>query len=174
VETVDHGSMLLQLGCEQAQGYGIARPMPAHELPGWSAAWCPDPAWGDRFPISRDDFPLLFASVEHRGWIASVESYLRGEGDAPPPMDHTQCRFGMWFAGEGLARYGGQATFRAIEPAHQEMHGLAAELCELHARGRQQESRARLAELLGMRDVLLGKLQAQALALDSPRYEGSL
>ncbi|MEI7431284.1 MAG: EAL domain-containing protein, partial [Betaproteobacteria bacterium] len=29
VETVEHGVMLLQLGCELAQGYGIARPMPA-------------------------------------------------------------------------------------------------------------------------------------------------
>ncbi len=35
VETAQHGSMLLELGCELAQGYGIARPMAANELPGW-------------------------------------------------------------------------------------------------------------------------------------------
>lgn len=35
VETAEHGRMLLQLGCERAQGYGIARPMPAEELPEW-------------------------------------------------------------------------------------------------------------------------------------------
>lgn len=29
VETVEHGVLLLQLGCEHGQGYGIARPMPA-------------------------------------------------------------------------------------------------------------------------------------------------
>jgi EAL domain-containing protein (putative c-di-GMP-specific phosphodiesterase class I) len=34
VETVDHGLMLLRLGYQIAQGYFIARPMPAHELPG--------------------------------------------------------------------------------------------------------------------------------------------
>jgi EAL domain-containing protein (putative c-di-GMP-specific phosphodiesterase class I) len=33
VETVAHGTALLQLGCELAQGYGIARPMPADQLP---------------------------------------------------------------------------------------------------------------------------------------------
>ena len=38
VETVQHGSMLLQLGCERAQGYGIARPMLAADFPGWAAA----------------------------------------------------------------------------------------------------------------------------------------
>lgn len=39
VETVAHGDLLLSLGRELAQGYGIARPMPAAELPGWVAIW---------------------------------------------------------------------------------------------------------------------------------------
>jgi diguanylate cyclase (GGDEF)-like protein/PAS domain S-box-containing protein len=52
VETAVHGTMLLQLGCELAQGYGIARPMPAQELPGWAANWRPDPAWSERTPGS--------------------------------------------------------------------------------------------------------------------------
>ena len=45
VETVEHGAMLLRLGCDRAQGPGIARPMPAHDLPGWVAEWRPDAAW---------------------------------------------------------------------------------------------------------------------------------
>ncbi len=45
VETAAHGAVLLQLGCELAQGYGIAYPMPASEIAAWTAAWQPDPAW---------------------------------------------------------------------------------------------------------------------------------
>ena len=45
VEEVEHGSLLLQLGCEVAQGYGIARPMPAEEIPAWVASWSPPAAW---------------------------------------------------------------------------------------------------------------------------------
>jgi diguanylate cyclase (GGDEF)-like protein/PAS domain S-box-containing protein len=45
VETVHHGTMLLALGCDLAQGYGIARPMPADQLPEWVASWRPYPAW---------------------------------------------------------------------------------------------------------------------------------
>ena len=45
VETVAHGSALLDLGCELAQGYGIARPMPAEAMPTWTATWRPDEAW---------------------------------------------------------------------------------------------------------------------------------
>jgi EAL domain-containing protein (putative c-di-GMP-specific phosphodiesterase class I) len=45
VETVEHGSALLQLGCVLAQGYGIARPMSADQMPAWVATWEPDAAW---------------------------------------------------------------------------------------------------------------------------------
>ncbi|MGP1684202.1 MAG: putative bifunctional diguanylate cyclase/phosphodiesterase, partial [Giesbergeria sp.] len=36
VETADHCAKLLELGCERAQGFGIARPMPAHEVLPWA------------------------------------------------------------------------------------------------------------------------------------------
>jgi EAL domain-containing protein (putative c-di-GMP-specific phosphodiesterase class I) len=45
VETVEHGTVLLQLGCELAQGYGIARPMPASDIPAWINDWKPDASW---------------------------------------------------------------------------------------------------------------------------------
>jgi EAL domain-containing protein (putative c-di-GMP-specific phosphodiesterase class I) len=42
---VAHGELLVKLGCEQAQGFGISRPMAAADMPGWIAGWRPDPAW---------------------------------------------------------------------------------------------------------------------------------
>jgi diguanylate cyclase (GGDEF)-like protein/PAS domain S-box-containing protein len=39
VETIEHGVALWQLGCELAQGYGIARPMPAGDIPEWVSNW---------------------------------------------------------------------------------------------------------------------------------------
>ncbi|WP_185817640.1 bifunctional diguanylate cyclase/phosphodiesterase [Shewanella atlantica] len=45
VESIEHGIALLQLGCELAQGYGIARPMIARDIPTWAADWQPDDSW---------------------------------------------------------------------------------------------------------------------------------
>ncbi len=39
VETEQHCRELLRLGCELGQGYAIARPMPAAELPQWLSEW---------------------------------------------------------------------------------------------------------------------------------------
>jgi diguanylate cyclase (GGDEF)-like protein/PAS domain S-box-containing protein len=45
VETAEHGELLLSLGCELAQGFGIAHPMAPDEVPDWVANWRPDPLW---------------------------------------------------------------------------------------------------------------------------------
>lgn len=45
VESIAHGTQLLSMGCELAQGYAIARPMLAEKLPMWMERWEPDEAW---------------------------------------------------------------------------------------------------------------------------------
>jgi diguanylate cyclase (GGDEF)-like protein len=45
VETIAHGVALLQLGCELAQGYGIARPMTSGNIPEWVSNWKADDSW---------------------------------------------------------------------------------------------------------------------------------
>lgn len=45
VETKVHGDLLLSIGCDLAQGYGIARPMPAKDLPAWVTEWHEGARW---------------------------------------------------------------------------------------------------------------------------------
>jgi diguanylate cyclase (GGDEF)-like protein/PAS domain S-box-containing protein len=46
VETVEHGIHLIRLGCDLAQGYGIAKPMPAELIPEWVKDWKAPDSWG--------------------------------------------------------------------------------------------------------------------------------
>jgi diguanylate cyclase (GGDEF)-like protein len=46
VESVAHGDALMALGCTLGQGYGIAKPMPAAEIPDWIAGFERAPPWG--------------------------------------------------------------------------------------------------------------------------------
>lgn len=45
VESDAHGTALLALGCDLAQGYVIARPMPADQIPLWIANWQAPSEW---------------------------------------------------------------------------------------------------------------------------------
>ena len=159
VETVEQGQMLLELGCELAQGYGIGRPMPAADLPQWAANWRSHPSWLGRAPIDRDDLPLLFAGVEHRAWAIGIDRYLSGESGAPPELDEHLCRCGDWLDSKGRARHSGHAGFAALERAHRDVHALARELCQLRRSGHTDKAQARLVELHVLRDAVLTHLK---------------
>jgi len=62
VETIDHGLMLLQTGYELAQGYAIAYPMQASDLPAWTAAWRPDLRWMNLGSAKRE------ATISGESW----------------------------------------------------------------------------------------------------------
>lgn len=49
VETAEHGMKLLAMNCELAQGYGIARPMPAEAFLPWVKTFNPDARWAEAY-----------------------------------------------------------------------------------------------------------------------------
>lgn len=55
VESEEHGLILLKHGCELAQGYGVAHPMPAGQLLSWASTWKPYPAWVIQPKMIRND-----------------------------------------------------------------------------------------------------------------------
>lgn len=66
VETMEHGAMLLHLGCPLVQGYGIARPMPAAQMSDWVKEWGNKTPWlnmGSLPQMSQRPDPNKLASV---------------------------------------------------------------------------------------------------------------
>lgn len=158
VETLEHGQLLLRLGCELAQGYAIAPPMSAESIPVWLATWRPDPSWRNQAPISRDDLPILFASVEHRVWIKQVDGFVRGENGTWPSLEPERCRIGQWMKAEAHVRQVHCVAIEALKPLHLEIHALAGELIRLQQDGHQEAAVAQLPELYRLRDRLLSNL----------------
>lgn len=160
VESVAHGQMLLKLGCEQGQGYGIARPMPATEVDDWLAHWQVDPSWLGQEPIRRSDLPALFAIVDHNAWMLAIERYIRGEIDEPLPLDDHQCRFGQWLHEEGAQQYQGRTAFETIGPLHHRVHHRAQELVHQLTLQSEEEMQVGLSELHQLSDKMISLLNA--------------
>jgi diguanylate cyclase (GGDEF)-like protein/PAS domain S-box-containing protein len=157
VETVEQGILLLRLGCQVAQGFGIARPMPASDLPGWIASWIPYPLWSNVTALDPADRPLLYAGAEHIAWVSAIEAFLHGKRRVPPSIDSTQCRLGAWIASQSLDSR--PPVYRQIASLHQELHSCGVDILTLNAENRTEEAADAVARLHSLRDSLLGALK---------------
>lgn len=158
VETVDHGRLLLQLGCIYGQGNGIAHPMPGEDLPAWSTTWTPDPLWVRAVPVAPRKRTILHAAVAHRGWVAAMEAFLRGTRRTPPTLDPHRCRLGRWLDSERTNAMGSVSAFQQVDRLHQEAHALAelASAWEPEVIGAAVQDQVR--DLHRLRDALLEKM----------------
>jgi hypothetical protein len=159
VETVDHGLMLLQLGCDFAQGYGIAKPMPARELQAWAATWRADPRWVEVPAVHANNRAVLFAMVEHHAWYGHFLAYLQGTRATPPPLDTDPCSLNKWLDAQRLSFGGMSPSLVAIETLHQQLHALAAEIYNTQVSGRKQDGLGLLRQLRYLHERCLKRLQ---------------
>jgi len=160
VETAEQGVLLMRLGCDIAQGYGIARPMPADAVPAWVSGYRPDPQWSMWADTHWEmvDFPLLVAQYDHIKWVRQIALYVEGatlQIAEHELIDHHQCRFGHWYYGHGRLRYGDIQAFVDLEPVHTEVHRLGPEIVRLRAAGELEKARAGVRALLKLKDRIL-------------------
>ncbi|CAG1001489.1 putative signaling protein [Rhodocyclaceae bacterium] len=163
VETAEHGLLLMRFGCDLAQGYGIARPMPADQVAGWVSGYRPDPKWAlwGAKAWDRMDLPLLLAQYDHIKWVQRIVDALhRPETDflAEDIADHLECRFGNWYDGEGRRNYGGLPEYGEIAAIHAQLHELGAEVVRRHNAGERQSAEALCAELRAVKDLMVARL----------------
>jgi diguanylate cyclase (GGDEF)-like protein/PAS domain S-box-containing protein len=162
VETAEHGQMLLQMGCDLAQGFGIAASMPARELRAWAADWRPDPRWAEVPVVRAENRPVLLATVEHRAWLGALEASLQGKRSVPPPLDVSVCRVGIWLEDEKRSSRGTHSAIQAIESLHRQVHELASAIVASQADGPNPDGLARLRQLHYLQDKCLKRLKTFA------------
>lgn len=173
VETVEHGEMLLRLGCVMAQGYGIARPMPPENLLAWYAGWQPDVRWKQVKPVNPMDWPMLVAAVELHAWTRLLEQYLKGESNTTPERDETHCRFGAWVESEKLGPRAGSPRLRALDALHRQAHVLARKAMDLKALGDALQTSRLLRHILDLQGVISLQVTAFLEEAELPAPHGA-
>ncbi len=143
VEQVEQGALLLQLGCDQAQGFIIAPAMPGSQVPVWRAGWRPDPRWcalaTHYWP--RADFPLLALGIEHRRWAQRIRRALTHEEDVPTltsiltrhSSEHGDC-FMHWLERRGRA-YRQRPELALLLDTHSRFHAIADQIIQRQRHG---------------------------------------
>ncbi len=170
VETIEQLLMLLRLGCDVMQGFGIARPMAPHRLVEWLKAFRTDPRWitGELYQLypARKDFELLLMEVSHRHWFKqSMESIRRSgitEGNGSILFDH--CRLTQWYVKWGIKRFGSDPEFRKIDTSHRQVHISAQRILKECDSKNQKQMDEELQKLGAENEELVDRLHRFRLA----------
>lgn len=157
IETIEHGSVLLSMGCQLGQGYAIAHPMPADELSRWLAEWQPEPSWQGRLPLEADELPVIHAIVDQRACAKALLGYLKNERAEPPQLNCDKCRFGLWLQ-RGLGRKV-DPLMSEIVRLHRDYEALGKRLIDIKRGGEPSTRMDRIEELESVRDRLLEMLE---------------
>ncbi|MFT5661583.1 MAG: diguanylate cyclase (GGDEF)-like protein/PAS domain S-box-containing protein [Sulfurimonas sp.] len=154
MEYLEQGEILLRLGCDFAQGYAIARPMPVEEITLWIDDWKSEPSWVDMKVMSHEKLPILYAGAEHRAWVRDIENMIDGKYIDTLQLEKGECRFGKWL-NSFLANNDLSEAMQNIVLVHQRVHDTANELIQLHNSGEKEQVKERLEDLYKLRDRLL-------------------
>jgi methyl-accepting chemotaxis protein len=106
--------------------------------------------------FSHEALLLQVVKSDHLLWKARLIDAIHSQQHLSDSeiKDHTQCRLGKWYYGNGQARYGASAAFRAMEVPHAAVHRLGREIAELAATGALVAALRKLEEMETLSDQL--------------------
>ncbi len=137
VETTEHGLMLLIMGCHKVQGYGIARPMPAAELPTWLKNYSPNQEWASCSNKTRTatENKIKLFRLTLKQWQQQFENSIHASPEdinSWPIMKRTKCHCGIWIKRARQEQLFDENWLIQLEDAHDSMHDIAEELFNNH------------------------------------------
>ena len=140
VETIEHGCALLGLGCELAQGYGIARPMPAGELPQWLKDYTPNQEWqkcGNKIRSVKEERLMLFKLVSEHWLDLFIENIYSALQDIRcwPSMRGQQDPSGHWIKREKKGTLFTSESLDVLDHAHENFHTVAESIRNQYQQG---------------------------------------
>lgn len=115
----------------------------------------------DNYKISLSTNDIIdLAKTDHLLWRWRIESMLVGrvQLDANNVKDHTICRLGKWYFGDGQKQYGTNRTFQALDAVHAEFHKTCATAIELFKQGNKAQAQQTYTEIHKLSNKVLDML----------------
>ena len=135
VQNIEQVVSLMEMGCDEIQGFAIAKPMPSSELINFIKDFKADPRWkiASHTIPSKADFELLLAESNHRYWVLWLTKELTKSfpNISRNRLNHKSCRFGKWFEKNKNRYLKITPKLKELDLAHKDIHSLAEELFEI-------------------------------------------
>jgi diguanylate cyclase (GGDEF)-like protein/PAS domain S-box-containing protein len=137
VETADHGITLLLMGCNEAQGYEISRPLPAENVLNWLENYRPNQQWinygSQKRTLKETKIKLLLLATHHWYETFKHKQSASSEGSTRwPLMNPKHCHHGAWLKRARDEQLFNKDWLQKLEQAHEKMHQIATDIMLKH------------------------------------------
>ena len=133
VENEAVGIMLLIMGCDNAQGEGIAWPLPAKDVAPWIESYTPNLRWiaygGSQLTLQEKKITLLKLTTEH--WFNKMSKILRTE-DKNLGYHLNRCHLGIWIERLRKDHVFDAKWIEQLQKSHDRMYKVAQTLLGKH------------------------------------------
>lgn len=152
VETIEHGLMLLLMGCEQAQGYGISKPMPMIELIDWLNNYRINQQWqqcGNEKRTKKENKIQLFRLITNHWknrFMACIQSNPENISHWPI-MNCKRSPCGLWIKRAKQEKLLESNNLKQLDKTNDKFHQIANALMCQYQDGDMEEARKGLSEL---------------------------
>jgi diguanylate cyclase (GGDEF)-like protein/PAS domain S-box-containing protein len=137
VETTAHGIILLILGCNEAQGYGISPPMAVTDIPKWLVNYIPNQEWIDfcdeECTEQEEKIILLRLTTEH--WFKNVTNVILTMEDSSLGKYLIQCHLGEWIDRFKRDEIFDELWLEKLQKAHDDLYRVAGNLVQKYQNG---------------------------------------
>lgn len=174
VEEVEHGLMLMAMGCAFAQGYCIAKPMPAEDVGTWIENYEHNAKWRE-FPFGQltpAESQLTIFKTSFNYWAEKIASTLeeamqQDDSQYCAIRSGNHCHCGVWLEREKRNHLFDQQWVVQLEKSHRKVHALADEI-ETLGEGAQQVLQAiKFSEFESARDKVSALIERPVFAVAS-------
>ena len=166
VESTAHGLMLIIMGCQKAQGYGIAKPMPVDEFIPWLKAYTPNQEWllcGSKQSLTSKEGKVSLFKLVTQNW---KDTFITNIHSAPeelehwPIMDTNHCPCGSWINRAIKEKAFKLDNLDQLNEAHGKLHLVAHALLLKYQSGEYKQARESLPELQLVYDEIYSILKS--------------
>ena len=152
VESTNHGLLLLLMGCELAQGYQIAKPMPIATFNQWLNNYTPNNDWT---AYSIKSFTKADISIEVLKLISehiyqSIKNNISSSPDNSlnwPACENQGCHFYNWIRRQKQEQLFDSKFIGKIAKLHSKIHVITRSIRLSHDKGEIESANAELVEL---------------------------
>lgn len=152
IEMPEQGLTLLLLNCHLAQGFAIAKPMPADELPAWINNYRPFSSWQSyaNKNLSDQQIQVAIRRIGLKQWLDQFNRCLSGHWKSAaywPIMRPGKSHFGRWLRQAQQQELYNKEWLQELCSLHEELLQHGTVLMQQFWAGQIESARAGLAEL---------------------------